>query len=334
MVEIHNQMRAKSVNLYDKEEELSKICNALSDPTRRKIIKMIAELGPLTINDIAWKINVPVSTTSYHVKSLIDADILIYASNSKRRGHEKHVALGAYLVNFTLPYNLMDSPNKVYSIDVPIGSYSSFHVEPTCGILTENGLESLSDTPVAFYSPNRFKAGLIWLHKGYLEYSIPLTDYIGTEGNDLEYRNKDAISSLSFKFELCSETPLYNHNYKSDITFSVNGLEICTFTTTGDFGEHRGRLNPVWLVNENTQYGLLYSIDIRFDGSYLNEKRVSDIAIDDLELPENNVLVFRLEVKNDATHIGGFNLFGKNFGDYPQDISLDITYLAARIKKK
>ena len=65
---------------------------------------------------------------------------------------------------------------------------------------------------------------------------------------------------------------------------------------------------------------------MRYDGTYLNEKRVSEITVDDLNLVNNDVLVFRIEVKPDAKHVGGFNLFGKTFGDYPQDIDIAITY--------
>ena len=138
--------------------------------------------------------------------------------------------------------------------------------------------------------------------------------------------DKHAIRSISFRFELCSETAMYDHTCKSDITFSVNGIEVCTFLSTGDFGEHRGRLNPDWVSSKDTQYGLLYNLDVRYDGTYLNEKRVSECALEDLNLIENDLLTFRIEVKKDARHVGGFNLFGKTFGDYEQDIDIVITY--------
>ncbi len=329
-----DDMRFQVINLYDKEDRLVKVCSALSDTTRRRIIKLVHQ-SPLTINDIAWKLNIPVSNASYHVKALVEAGMLRYAVNTKKRGNEKLIALGSYV--FTM--NIGGATTTVYadevhSFNVPIGSYTAFEVEPTCGIYNKDGVEIITDTPVAFYSPTRFNAGIIWFRAGYLEYSLPLTDYYRPQGGELKYYDKKTISSISFKFELCSETAQYNHDYKSDITFSVNGKEAATIVSGGDYGERRGRLNPPWLANVNTQYGLMYNVDIRFDGTYLNEKRVSDVCVDDLSLVDNNLLTFRIEVKKDARHVGGVNLFGHDFGDYPQDITVDITYQNSAPRKQ
>ena len=50
------------------------------------------------------------------------------------------------------------------------------------------------------------------------------------------------------------------------------------------------------------------------------------IAIGDLNLTGSNRLLFSLYNKKDAEHYGGFNLFGKNFGNYEQDIVLSAIY--------
>lgn len=325
--EVNDNIRLKALNLYDDENVLAKIASALSVKTRREILKLI-NVSPMSINEIAWKLNVPVSTVSFHVKSLVEAGLLIYSTNTKRIGNEKLITLGNYL--FTI-YTGNPKPSEVIkteavSIDIPIGSYTDYKVLPTCGITTTNGQLLVSDAPCIFSSPNRFDAGLIWLKQGYLEYSVPILNYSGSRDHVITYNDKNSIISLSFKFEICSECAGYNHDFKSDITFSANGIELCTYTSPGDFGERRGRLNPEWFSGNLTQYGLLQNLDIRFDGTYLNEKRVSDVCIADLNLNDNNLLTFKIEVKDDAKHIGGFNLFGKNFGDYPQDITLTITY--------
>ena len=71
--------RIQALNLYDKESELVKIVSALSVKTRRDIIKIINE-GPLSINEIAWKLNVPVSTASFHTKVLLKTGLLTLAT--------------------------------------------------------------------------------------------------------------------------------------------------------------------------------------------------------------------------------------------------------------
>ena len=320
-------LRIKALNLYDNEEEISKIASALSVKTRRDIIKLINTSG-LTISEIAWKLNIPISTASFHVKTLIDAGLLIYSNASKKVGNEKKVFLGNYL--FTLftgnTQNQITVKNETQVFNIPIGSYTDYKVEPTCGIATKAGHLFVSDTPCVFSSPNRFEAGIIWIKSGYLEYSIPLLDFAFKQNEAVSYNDKKSIISLCFSFEICSECARYNHSFKSDITFFVNGVELCTYLSPGDFGERRGKLNPDWWPDSHTQYGLLQNLDIRFDGTYLNEKRVSDLGISDLGLLDNNLLKFKIAVKDDAKHVGGFNVFGKDFGDYNQDILLTVTY--------
>ena len=322
----HENTRLKLLTLYDNEDELAKVCSALSVQTRRDIIKIISK-APSSVNEIAWKLNIPVSTASVNIKSLVDANILRYTSGSSKRGNEKLVSLNMVMFNLMLDRNPTAPSDNTQTKHVPIGSYTSYKAEPTCGINTPDGVLVIEDTPAMFSSPQRFNAGHIWLKCGYLEYKVPLLNYSGSRtAGTTSMLDKHTIRSICFRFELCSETAMYDHNCKSDITFSVNGSEACTFLSAGDFGEHRGRLNPDWHSDNDSQYGLLYSIDIRYDGTYLNEKRVSELAIEDLDLAKNDLLTFRIEVKPDAKHVGGFNLFGKTFGDYEQDIDIIITY--------
>ncbi len=318
--------RLQTLNLYDRDEELSKIAAALSVKTRRDIIRLINQ-SPMSINQIAWKLNIPLSTASFHIKTLEHAGLVCCTTVAQKRGNEKNVSLGNYFYALSLGAPQTESiVRDVQSMNIPIGSYSAFSVQPTCGIVCSNGTLVVSDTPAVFYSHRRTDAGVIWTKQGYLEYTIPILDYSGSRDGAVFYRDRNSIVSLNFSFEICSEAPLYDHDCKSDITLSVDGTEIVTFTSSGDYGERRGKLNPDWYNDAITQYGLLQNFDIRFDGAYLNEKRVSDFAIEDLRLKEKDIITFRIEVKKDAKHVGGFNLFGKRFGDYPQDIMLNITY--------
>ena len=319
--------RIQTLNLYDNEELIAKVASALSVKTRRDIIKLI-NISPHSINDIAWKLSIPVSTASFHVKNLVEAGILMYSYNTQRRGNEKIVTLGNYIITLFLGTLLENNPkfNKVKNIEIPIGSYSSCEVVAPCGIILNNDEILLADSPIAFYHPNRHLAKALWLKQGFLEYTIPLFNYSKTSTHNIEAIDKGSIIALGFSFEICSETAQYCHNYKSDITLSVNDIEICTFLSNGDYGERKGKLNEHTFPDAQTQYGLLQNLDVRFDGTYLNEKRVSDVCIDDLNLKECELIKFKIEVKKDAVHVGGFNLFGKNHGDYAQDIIMSITY--------
>lgn len=77
-----------------------------------------------------------------------------------------------------------------------------------------------------------------------------------------------------------------------------------------------------------TQYGILNRIEINKEGSFLNNIRTSDVRIQDLNIANLQNVPIRIGNKEDAEYIGGFNLFGKSFGDYPQDLILTIIYPA------
>ena len=49
-------------------------------------------------------------------------------------------------------------------------------------------------------------------------------------------------------------------------------------------------------------------------------------AISNLMLQESNKTTFGIEVKKDAHHPGGFNIFGSQFGDYAQHIIFTANY--------
>lgn len=56
----------------------------------------------------------------------------------------------------------------------------------------------------------------------------------------------------------------------------------------------------------------------------MEQERIADIRLSDLlkAREEKDVLRFRIESRADAKHPGGLNLFGRQFGDYDQDIQV------------
>ena len=53
----------------------------------------------------------------------------------------------------------------------------------------------------------------------------------------------------------------------------------------------------------------------------MNDRSVFDFSFDSSES-----ITIRIGNKEDATNKGGFNLFGRSFGDYAQDIILTLVY--------
>jgi predicted transcriptional regulator len=99
-------------------------------------------------------------------------------------------------------------------------------------------------------------------------------------------------------------------------------VEIGTWTSPADFGGERGALTPSWWDTQNSQYGLLKVWKVTKTGSYVDGVQVSKVTLDQLALKAGAPLQVRIGIKENATNIGGMNLFGSKFGNYPQDIVL------------
>ena len=80
--------------------------------------------------------------------------------------------------------------------------------------------------------------------------------------------------------------------------------------------------NPDWWQDFMTQYGQLVTVSVTADGVTLNNVRVTDCTLEQLKLDEGDFFELKIGVKENAKAKGGFNLFGKGFGDYKQDIRI------------
>lgn len=166
-----------------------------------------------------------------------------------------------------------------------------------------------------FFMPNHVFAQLIWSKTGFVEYQFP---YLLTP--------KDKPKGLQLSFEVCSEFYNYNEDWPSDITIWINGTECGTWRCPSDYGARRGRLNPEWWSSGCTQYGKLLILELSETGCLLNGTPVPNLAIHQFHFSANTPITIRIGNKPDAEYPGGFNIFGKKFGDFEQDIVLSITY--------
>jgi predicted transcriptional regulator len=142
------------------------------------------------------------------------------------------------------------------------------------------------------------------------------------------------ITRLELSAELCSEAPHHNNDYPSDITVWVNDVEIGTWTSPGDFGGKRGRLNPPWWNDSHSQYGMLKIWSVDREGSYVDGTPASDNGLRRLMLAPQQPITVRIGIKPEAEHPGGFNLFGRGFGNYEQDVVLRLHYVNAQRQRR
>lgn len=297
----------------DSEKRLLLIGKAFSAEVRIDILKLLCH-SDMNINEISEALTVPQSSVAAHIKVLEDAGIISTNLLPGIRGTKKmcHIEMTEIALELSTRHRLNE---KWTEIDMPIGNYVDYKVRPTCGIVSEKAPIGEEDEPRCFYNPDRSNAQLLWLGKGYVEYRFP---------NDCMKDKKE--KALEVSAELCSEDHEYNLECKSDITMWINDVEVGTWSCPSDFGGRRGKLNPEWWPDKNTQYGKLKTWKIDENASYIDDEKTSENGIDKYNLYDKEYISVRIGIKETAKNVGGINLFGKCFGDYEQNIKMRIKF--------
>ncbi len=301
------------LDLTNDNETTLMLLKALSSETRLAILSYLGN-RTVNVNEIAGVLQIAASSATTHIQILEKADLIRTKVIPATHGLQKLCARTYDNVHICLERNNSDSHNS-FTVTMPIGQYYDFDVYPTCGLANETSLIGLLDTPASFYEPAHVTAQLLWFGYGYVAYRFPNYLPIGT-----------SAVRLDLSAEICSEAPLHHLNWPSDITVWINGVEIGCWTSPADFGGERGLLTPEWWETKDSQYGQLKIWSITRDGSNIDGKSISSVQIQDLRLAEKPFIEVRLGIKPDALNVGGLNIFGEKFGNYPQPIVLKVNF--------
>lgn len=306
-------MNTEQTFTLDDGKKLTLIGKALSSEDRLKILKLLGQES-LNINEIATKLGIPASSAAMHVKILEESGLISTSLRPASRGSMKICTREPASLQISLD-STPEKSQKMEAISMPVGNFVDYQVTPTCGIVSAAGYIDEEDEPRVFYNPSRTDAKLIWFGSGYVEYRF----------SNASLQNLP-LTSMELSVELCSEAQDYDLDYPSDITLWVNGMDAGTWNCPSDFGGRRGRLNPDWWPNKNTQYGKLKTWRFTPNGTFLNGVKVSPISLEQYALAEQPFISVRIGIREDAVHVGGVNIFGDSFGDYPQNIVLKLFY--------
>ncbi|HEY4995924.1 MAG TPA: metalloregulator ArsR/SmtB family transcription factor, partial [Aestuariivirga sp.] len=259
--------------MVDPEENLD-VLRAFASEARVKVLKLLHAQGPLNVNDIAAALGLPQSTISSNIQILEDAGLIRTETQRAKKGNQKicHTSFDQVLVMFKEDAEALH-PNTI-EVAMPLGLYTSCEVTGPCGLCSTEGIIGLLDVPHAFLDPDRMHAGLIWFTRGFLEYQFPNNARL----------DKREIEAMEFAIELSSEVPGTAADWPSDITVSINGIDIGTWTSPGDFGDKRGVYTPAWWKLKGSQYGMLKSWRVTADGSYVDGVKISPISLKELDL--------------------------------------------------
>lgn len=310
-------MNRKTAIELGETDKLVNLGKALASEVRVEILRMLRE-ETLSVNEIATILQIPVSSAAMHVKNLEAAGLIFSEYQPGLRGAKKVCSLRLDSLDVVIVPEHGRVPDKQFMlISAPVGSYFDCQVEPTCGMVNERGYIGTDDTPSVFFHPNRLTAQLLWFNRGYVEYRFPSSSL-----------SMGKATSIEISLELCSEAANYRNIWPSDITVWMNGVEVLTYESPGDFGGRRGKNNPDWWSDLYTQYGLLKNFKVDEAGSYIDEIPASDVTLEDLHLYDREYISFRIGIKKDAVNQGGINIFGEKFGDYSQDIVMRMNYVS------
>ncbi|WP_248762671.1 helix-turn-helix domain-containing protein [Paenibacillus sp. ATY16] len=287
-----------------------------SSETRVRMIELLNN-GPMSIKELAETLGLSSAIVTKHIQKMEEGGLIMTESLSGTRGSPKMCSLA--IDSLTLQLRTSSSEKALneetkYTVEIPIGQYSDYAVKPTCGLASESKILGLVDDPRYFSDPERMNASHLWFGSGYVEYRVPNYLHAG-----------QAASQLDISLELCSEAPSYNENWPSDISFYINDIEVGIWTCPGDFGSKRGALTPSWW-QLGTQNGLLKSLSVQATGTFLDGVKLSEVTLEDVGLKLGEDFRFKLASLETARHCGGISLFGRHFGNYKQDIMVNVYY--------
>ena len=296
--------------------EAEKVFKALSTPMRLKIMELIYEDDNLSMNDLAEKLQLTNSAISLHVSKLEEAGLVSIQTTSGKRGIMKLVHPAASKLIVDMAASDSDKQGLFYQDTLRIGHFSSIDAHPTCGLATSGFIIGELDEPKVFSYPDRFDAGILWIGHGSITYNLPNRLKAGQE-----------LTELQISFEISSECPKFNEDYPSDIYFDINGVKLGKWISPGDYGSRAGMLSPYWWPELLNQYGLLKTLVINNEGTFMDgTSKLSDVGLQQLQLDYNSNINFTFSVPQDTANCGGLTLFGDDFGDYNQNIIVKAFY--------
>ncbi len=294
-------------------DEGLELFKALGSDVRVEIIKILLNENAMNMNELASRLNITNGALTSHIKKLEECGVVTVSSEASGHGNQKvcSVHLDKILID------LQDKPanENVYTTDIKVGLFADYNVYPTCGLATSTRLIGEVDDTRYFAHPDRYEADILWFTKGYVEYAIP---------NFVPANQK--IDEICISLEISSEAPGVNNVWPSDIYFYLNDTLLGTWTSPGDFGDVKGIFTPDWWFPNWNQYGLLKMLVVNHKGTFIDGLQISDVTIDQFGFTSKSALKFKLEVPENAEHVGGLTIFGRGFGNYNQDINVKMGY--------
>jgi predicted transcriptional regulator len=291
------------------EHNIVEFFTALDSEPRLSILRHLYKYPSLSMNELSEKLGVTHGAITGHIKILAASNLIFVREERGGRGTKKRISLNRERIQVDLAWNTGD--RIIRKETIPIGSFINVEVKPPCGIASAESMIGTVDTPSSFSLSERIAAEILWIAGGFVEYSIPIPS--GLSGR---------LEKIEITMEISSEAPGTCEEWPSDISFILNGRDVGTWTSPGDYGAMQGQLNPPWWDVNWNQYGLLKCLSVTRNGVYMDDLRLSDYTIDEIVDSGSRFLTIRFAVMGNCDNPGGLTLFGEKFGNYRQPLSV------------
>ena len=292
------------------------VFKALASETRVQLMDLLMQEGPMSMGAIAERMGIAAGSLTPHVRILQECGLLQVTTASGRHGALKMCSLATE--SLLLAPNAQAETSNVVEAEIGVGQYTSYEVRPTCGISTTEQIIGQLDDPEAFAELERASARILWFSSGYVEYMLPCF-----------LKEGQAPLELQLSMEISSEAPGFQEDWPSEIEFFLNGVSLGCWTSPGDFGRTCGIYNPPWWHRNWNQHGLLKLLSVNAEGCFIDGGRISGTRIADVRIRPGRAIAFRIATSRNAGKAGGVTLFGRGFGNYPQDIRMRMRHRGA-----
>lgn len=326
IISIINKFKeVKYMRNFSTSKDIAAFGKVISSEVRVKILQYLYLHQGAVLSDLSDLLQVSRAAITQNIKILQAAELVGLKKVTNAADNITDSRKICYLLEnrFLVEIGKSIKDALMYTVEIPVGQYVKYKINPTCGLSTTKKLIGRFDEPIYFDDPQRINASILWFKNGFVEYNIP--NYLKDVHQPLE---------IQLSLEISSEAPGVSEYWPSDITFQFNDKTLGTLTCPSDFGNRRGIYTPSWWSSILNQYGLMLLITINDQGTFFDGYKVSSIGIGDLDLHANDHFSFKLLASEDAKNPGGLTIFGKGFGDYNQDITFRMIYRDTKYSDK
>lgn len=126
------------LNLNHK-NDLARVTKALSNTSRLDILILLSQES-LSVDEISKRLNSPLTTVASNIQILENTGLVRTKLQAGKHGTMKLCSIVYENMNIDFMTNIHSDVQKNKTIEIPIGSYWSFDVKPTCGLVSEKNI--------------------------------------------------------------------------------------------------------------------------------------------------------------------------------------------------